>query len=136
MLGLQGSAEHPWVVFVDQPLGFRGEILTSGLMELVQVIAITSPTCALQVEVALGTGTIWFENGAIVHAVSDNERGAAAFQRMLHWPCGRFTVERGAQAPERSIDASTTQLLLESTRILDEQKANAEAEFETSRAAE
>jgi hypothetical protein len=120
---LHGIAEHPWVVFVERPPGFRGELSASGFIELVQVIVITTPTGALRVQAAEGAGTLWFEAGSIVHAAFENDRGAIAFQRMLKWPSGSFSVDVTARAPERSIDWSTTQLLLESARILDEQGA-------------
>jgi Domain of unknown function (DUF4388) len=120
---LRGVAEHPWVVFVDQPRGFRGELSASGLVELVQVVALTTADGALHVETSDGAGTLWFEAGAIVHALCEGERGAAAFLRMLRWPAGSFRVDKQARAPERSIDWSTTQLLLEGARVLDEQRA-------------
>jgi hypothetical protein len=136
MVGLHGTTEHPWVVFVDQTPGLRGELSASGFIELVQVVAITTPTGALHVEAPAGTGTVWFEKGAVVHAAFGQERGAVAFQRMLHWQCGRFRVDATARAPERTIDASTTQLLLESARILDEEQASSGRERDQERAAE
>lgn len=131
---LRGIAEHPWVVFVEQPRGFRGELSAAGLVELVQVVAITMPSGALHVQSAEGAGALWFEAGAVVHAVCGDARGAAAFVRMLRWHAGSFRVDAQGRAAERSIDCSTTQLLLESARVLDEAHAHGDGERE--RAAE
>jgi hypothetical protein len=133
---LHGIAEHPWVVFVEQPPGFRGELSATGFIELVQVIVITTPTGALRVQATEGAGTLWFEGGSIVHAAFENDRGAIAFQRMLKWRSGSFSIDVSARAPERSIDWSTTQLLLESARVLDEQSAGGLRGRDAERAAE
>jgi DNA-binding response OmpR family regulator len=109
---------------LDQSPGFRGELSTTGLMELVQLVVMTTPTGALRVDAPEGVGTVWFEEGAVVHAAFQRERGSRAFQRMLRWRSGRFSVDVGARAPERTINLSTTQFLLESARILDEDSAD------------
>jgi CheY-like chemotaxis protein len=106
---------------VDPPPGFRGEVATSDLMELVQLVVMTTPSGALHLSSPQGQGTVWLERGAIVHAVGGGERGVAAFRRMLRWSGGDFQLDREASAPERTITFTTTQLLLESARILDEE---------------
>jgi len=106
---------------LDPPPGFRGEVATSDLMELVQLVVMTTPSGALHLSTPQGHGTVWLDRGSIVHAVGGGERGVAAFRRMLRWAGGDFRVDTAALAPERSITFTTTQLLLESARILDEE---------------
>jgi CheY-like chemotaxis protein len=106
---------------LDTPTGFRGEVASSDLIELVQLVMMTTATGALHLTAPEGRGSVWLEQGAIVHAAVGKERGAAAFQHMLRWRGGGFSVDAGAVAPEHSITFTTTQLLLESTRILDEE---------------
>jgi hypothetical protein len=43
----------------------------------------------------------------------------------VHATGGRFRFEAGTPAPERTIEASVTELLLEASRILDESGARA-----------
>lgn len=106
---------------VDPPPGFRGEVATTDLMELVQLVVMTTPSGALHLATPQGRGTVWLDRGAIVHAEGAGERGVHAFRRMLRWSGGDFKVDPKATAPERSITFTTTQLLLESARILDEE---------------
>lgn len=100
--------------------GFHGELSTAGAFELVQLAAMVAPSGALQLSGAEGTGTIWFENGSVVHAATARERGNAAFQRMLGWRSGQFRIDAAARAPERSVTANTMALLLDAARLLDE----------------
>jgi CheY-like chemotaxis protein len=106
---------------LDPPPGFRGEVATTDLMELVQLVVMTTPSGALHLSTPQGRGTVWLDRGSIVHAVGGGERGVPAFRRMLRWTGGDFKVDTEALAPERSITFTTTQLLLESARILDEE---------------
>jgi CheY-like chemotaxis protein len=100
--------------------GFRGELSTSGVLELVQLAAMVAPTGALRLSGPAGTGSVWFENGSVVHAAHGRERGNAAFQRMLGWSAGQFSIDVAARAPERSVTGSTMALLLDAARLLDE----------------
>jgi CheY-like chemotaxis protein len=100
--------------------GFHGQIETSGLMDLVQLVAMTTPTGALHVESVAGDGHVWFEDGSIVHAAFGDECGAAAFRSMLRLPSGSFHVEALVPAPERTIDTNITGFLLESACSLDD----------------
>jgi CheY-like chemotaxis protein len=102
------------------PVGFRGELSTVGVLELVQLAAMVAPSGALQLSGPDGAGTIWFENGSVVHATLAHERGNAAFQRMLGWRSGQFSIDAAARAPERSVTGNTMALLLDAARLLDE----------------
>jgi CheY-like chemotaxis protein len=110
---------------LDSPMGFRGELASHDLIELVQLVLMTTSSGALHVSAPEGRGTLWLEQGSIVHAESGEERGTAAFQHMLRWAGGGFSVDPSATPPARTITFNTTQLLLESTRILDEESSRA-----------
>jgi CheY-like chemotaxis protein len=87
---------------LDTPTGFRGEVASSDLIELVQLVMMTTATGALHLTAPEGRGSVWLEQGAIVHAAVGKERGVAAFQHMLRWRGGGFSVDAGAVAPEHS----------------------------------
>lgn len=108
--------------------GFRGELISHDLSELVQLVALSMPDGALHVSGGEGRGTIWLEEGTVVHAVAPGEQGTSAFQRMLGWTGGGFSLQPNAKPIERSIHLTTTQLLLESARILDEAGAHGGSE--------
>jgi hypothetical protein len=105
---------------LDAPPGFRGELRSHDVIELVQLVVMTMPTGALYLWTDEEQGSMWFDQGTIVHAVSKSEQGVAAFQHMMTWTGGDFSVEAKAEAPARSITLSTQHLLLEGTRLLDE----------------
>lgn len=113
---------------LDAPPGFRGELRSHDVIELVQLVAMTMPNGALHLSTPEGQGTMWFDEGMIVHAVGQGEQGIAAFQRMLSWTAGDFGVEANVLIPARTITLTTTQLLLEGTRVLDEEGMNARHE--------
>lgn len=101
--------------------GFRGEVTSRNLLELVQLVTMSMSSGALRLACAEGRGTMWLEDGMIVHAEAGAQRGERAFQCMLRWTRGTFHIEVGVAAPERSITFSTTELLLEGARLLDEE---------------
>ncbi len=106
---------------LDAPPGFRGELRSHDVIELVQLVAMTMPTGALHLSTPEWQGTMWFDEGMVVHASAHGEQGIAAFQRMLSWTGGEFGVDANALAPDCTITLTTTQLLLEGTRALDEE---------------
>ena len=106
---------------LHQAPGFQGEVRTNGLMDLVQVVAMTNPTAALHLESSLGQGSVWFEDGAIVHVACGPVRGSAAFRRLLRLASGNFRIEAMATAPERTVSCSMAGFLLESACGLDEE---------------
>jgi hypothetical protein len=66
-------------------------------------------------------GTIFFENGQIVHAMVGSLRGAKAFYELLGWTEGSFQMESNVVAPRQTITVPWAHLLLEGVRRLDEQ---------------
>jgi Domain of unknown function (DUF4388) len=122
MLSLNHASACPWVSLVedDEAAGFRGELAISGVLELVQLVVLVAPSGALRLSGPAGSGSVWFEDGSVVHAAFEQECGTAAFQRMLSWRSGHFTLEPAARAPERSVTESTMGLLLDAARVLDE----------------
>jgi CheY-like chemotaxis protein len=112
---------------LEAPHGFRGELLSRDLLELVQLVALAAPTGALHLTAPEGRGTMWLDAGMIVHARVDAEQGAEAFRRMMRWASGEFTLDLEAVAPARTISLTTTQLLLDSARLLDEAAVNTQS---------
>jgi CheY-like chemotaxis protein len=100
--------------------GFSGAISVQTLPDIVQLYVLSNATGALTVRHRSGEGKLWFEHGAIPHAVTSSNTGEAALYEIMLWSGGEFSMQLGVPWPERSITANWQELLMESCRRLDE----------------
>jgi pSer/pThr/pTyr-binding forkhead associated (FHA) protein len=110
-------------MMVERPvLGdtFQGSLAEIPPFAVLQILEMGRKNGCLQVENDEGAGRIWLAAGAPVHAETKLQRGFDAALSIVHAASGRFRFESGAQAPERTIQASVTELLLEASRLIDE----------------
>ena len=105
-----------------QPVGFSGAISVSTLPDIVQLYVLSSATGMLVVNHRTGEGRLWFDRGAVLHAVTATARGNDAFYEIMMWSGGEFRMRVGAKAPERTIESDWQELLIESCRRLDEKQ--------------
>jgi CheY-like chemotaxis protein len=117
---------------VDFRAGFSGAIELPMLPDLIQLCAISQVTGRLGIHGARRRGDLYLQEGEVVHAACGEAIGAEAVFEILGWVGGRFSMERGVPAPQRSISASWQELLLEGYRQLDEarERGGREAEVE------
>ncbi len=101
-------------------VGFSGAILVQTLPDVIQLYALSNATGALDVSRGDRTGTIWFDRGAIPHAVTRDKAGAEAFYDIMTWQGGSFSMRPGAVAPKRSIVVPWMELVMEACRLADE----------------
>jgi hypothetical protein len=99
---------------------FQGSLAEIPPFAVLQILEMGRKTGCLQLETDGGPGRIWLDAGAPVHAETKLQRGFDAAVSVVHASAGRFRFESGAQAAERTIEASVTELLLEASRLLDE----------------
>jgi hypothetical protein len=104
--------------------GFSGAISLPLLPDLIQIYTVALATGALTIRRGEDHGTIWFDRGEMVHAVCGAEVGEAAVYRLLQWNDGKFSLDRDATPPVRSITASWQKVLMEGCRLLDESGGN------------
>ena len=104
---------------------FQGSLAEIPTFALLQILEMGRKTGCLHTEADDGPGRIWLLEGAPHHAETKLQRGFDAAVAVVHATVGRFRFEAGAAAPERTIEASVTELLLEASRILDESIASA-----------
>lgn len=109
---------------LEVPHGFSGGISLESLAELVQLLGLSNATGALHVEHERERGSMFFEKGTVHHAQCGKEVGVPAFQHMLKWPSGVFALEREGRCTERSIKLPILQLLLETTRLIDQERGS------------
>lgn len=100
--------------------GFFGNSIEVELFDYVQMIAISGRDKWIEIATPVGTGHVWFEHGDIVHAQMGEQKGDAAFYRMLAAGRGAFKEVFFRPPPERTITGSATHLLMEAARLMDE----------------
>jgi CheY-like chemotaxis protein len=72
-------------------------------------------------------GSVYLDQGRVVHAVFGNLMGASAFVWMMAREDGHFEFTRGAcpiDEPRRTITQSAQSLMMESARVIDTEKAS------------
>jgi len=124
--------------YVEQALdtrkavGFRGEVQTLNLIDIVQMYCLGQIKAALTISrVQHGKeekGVIYFENGQITNIVFDNRQPEHAFNYLISWKHGNFTTEYGESSPERTIHKSWEGMLLQATQVHDEGRTPTEQE--------
>jgi len=125
--GLDGASElsesHAKTVIVERPaLGeaFQGNLAEIPPFAVVQILEMGRNTGVLKIDSDRSPGCLWFERGDPIHAKTKDQVGFDAALSLVHAKSGRFSFEPAAEVPERTIQASVTQLLLEASRQMDE----------------
>jgi pSer/pThr/pTyr-binding forkhead associated (FHA) protein len=99
----------------------RGNLEKVPLFAVLQMLEMGRQSGCLAVDTAAGEGYLWLEAGRIVHAESGKRSGLEAALAITQANTGRFDFAPGSPAPERSFGASVTEVILEATRLLDEE---------------
>lgn len=103
--------------------GFEGEVAGLGLTDLLQLNAQSRFSGCFRIRNQGSLGLIFFREGNVVHAELDGRIGEEAFQAILAWPAGRFSVEPNVVTARRTIQKSCEHLLLDAHRQMDERRA-------------
>jgi CheY-like chemotaxis protein/predicted regulator of Ras-like GTPase activity (Roadblock/LC7/MglB family) len=69
-------------------------------------------------------GQIYFKDGELIHAESQNQTGEEAVYELLSWEDGSFRLRMGAKPSNRTIHKAWSGLLLEGMRRIDESTAD------------
>jgi hypothetical protein len=101
----------------------RGDLQKVPLFAVLQMLEMGRQSGCLAVETSGGEGYLWLEEGRIVHAEGAKKIGLDAALAIAQANAGRFDFAPGSPAPERSLSASVTEVVLEATRLLDEESA-------------
>jgi pSer/pThr/pTyr-binding forkhead associated (FHA) protein len=121
--GELGDGGEAKTMLVERPA--LGECIQGDLAEIppfavLQILEMGRKSGVLQVETDSGTGSLWLVDGSPVHAETKSQRGFDAAIAIANAASGRFSFEPSRAAPEHTVQASITELLLEASRYLDE----------------
>jgi pSer/pThr/pTyr-binding forkhead associated (FHA) protein len=116
------NGEAPTMLVERPALGgcVQGDFAQIPPFALLQMLEMGRNTGVLQIEGGAEAGCLWLHEGVPIHAESKTQRGFDAALAIIATDSGRFSFERNRAAPERTIEASVTELLLEASRQLDE----------------
>jgi pSer/pThr/pTyr-binding forkhead associated (FHA) protein len=99
---------------------FQGSLAEIPTFAVLQILEMGRKTGLLLIEAEEGPSKLWLCAGAPIHAETKLQKGFDAAISVVNTGVGRFTFEPQRDAPERTIQASVTELLLEASRIQDE----------------
>ena len=103
--------------------GVTGQLDNLGLPDIVQTLTIGMKTALVALAHEDLTGSIWFRDGAVVHAKCGEIQGEAAFHAMARWKTGEFAIEHGVKSRRTTIECDPMFLVMESMRLMDEASA-------------
>ncbi len=105
--------------------GFQGRVIGLHLTDIIQMNCLGRLTTALAVSQNDEKGTIYLNQGEIVHAECGDQKGMDAFYTILGWQEGEFVSNPDIEPPDQTIYQSWEHLLIEAMRRKDE-KLNAQ----------
>lgn len=103
-------------------MAFQGSLRELPLPDIIQLVAVSGKTGVFVLKNGTEQGRIFLDRGQIVHAMLGSYRGEQAVYELSRWFAGEFVFEPGTEPPERSIEKSNTNLLMEAARQIDEWK--------------
>lgn len=106
----------------EQRDGFKGAILGLPLADVLQLKQQNRFSGCVTVSNANRAGKLFFRAGALIHAELADCEGEDACYRMLSWTGGQFEVDTKVNTTRHTIDKPLSFLLLETCRLMDEQR--------------
>jgi DNA-binding response OmpR family regulator len=104
-------------------VGLRGSLEHIGTSSLLTILEMERKSGVLVIKTAKKTGRVFLREGRALDAFFDGSpepRGAEAIYEMLTWTTGRFEFSYLEVEMEDNIRTSTTHLLMEGARLIDE----------------
>jgi pSer/pThr/pTyr-binding forkhead associated (FHA) protein len=112
--------ETAFVNHSDAHEAFRGSLTEIPIFVVLQMLEMGHKTGLLELETDQGPARFWLGSGQPLHAETEKARGRDAALELVALSRGRFRFETAAPLPERTITLAMTELLLEGSRLLDE----------------
>ena len=101
--------------------GFAGTLRNIQLTDLIQMCCLAGASLCVRVNKDAYVGTIYIQEGEVVHAKFDDMAGVQAFFAILGWQSGHFETFEAPKVETRTIKEPCQFLLMEATRLADEQ---------------
>lgn len=113
---LQSRAVRPGVI--------QGRLEEMGVTELMQSLEMGQKSCRLTLRHGGQAAELYFATGQCKDARMGQMEGDAAVFEVVNWLDGEFEIEFGAASDRTTTTRSTTGLLMEAMRLMDEANSN------------
>jgi len=117
---LQRRAVRPGVI--------QGRLEEMSILDLMQSLEMGQKSCQLTVRRAGETAELFFAAGQCADARLGPAEGEEAVYQVVRWPEGEFEIDFNGAPARSTISRSTTGLLMEALRLLDENQRDATPE--------
>jgi response regulator RpfG family c-di-GMP phosphodiesterase len=109
---MQKRASRPGVI--------QGRLEEMSVTELMQSLEMGQKTCRLKVRRNGDEAELYFNGGQVKHAQSGGTEGDTVAYQVIGWLDGEFEIEFGITSERETTTQSTTGLLMEAMRLMDE----------------
>jgi len=109
---LQNRAVRPGVI--------QGRLEEMSILDLMQSLEMGQKTCRLTIRRADDKGELFFSSGQCTDAKLGSLEGEAAVYEAVRWPEGEFEIDFNSGPSRSTISRTTTGLLMEALRLMDE----------------
>jgi len=101
-------------------MAMQGNLQDMAVADLIQHNCQDQKIAQLMIEHNGQQASLFFKEGAVLHASLGDLQGEEVVYKILNWQDGKFTLEMGQEPPVITIERSWSGLLLEGARRLDE----------------
>jgi CheY-like chemotaxis protein len=117
---LQKQAVRPGVI--------QGRLEEMSILDLMQSLEMGQKSCQLTIRRGEETCELFFSAGQCTDARLGSLEGEPAVYEVVRWPAGDFEIDFNGAATRTTISRTTTGLLMEGLRLMDEGQRDAEPE--------
>jgi CheY-like chemotaxis protein len=117
---LQNRAVRPGVI--------QGRLEEMSILDLMQSLEMGQKSCRLTIRNGDDTCELFFSSGQCADAKLGALEGEAAVFQVVRWPAGEFEIDFNSAPSRTTISRTTTGLLMEALRLLDEGQRDASPE--------
>jgi CheY-like chemotaxis protein len=116
---MQKQASRPGVI--------QGRLEEMSVTELMQSLEMGQKSCRLTLRHAGELAELYFTSGQCKHAQLGAAEGDTVVYQTIAWPEGEFEIDFGANSDRETTTHSTTGLLMEAMRLMDEANQSVES---------
>jgi len=114
---LQNRATRPGVI--------QGRLEEMSILDLMQSLEMGQKSCRLTIRHESDTCEMFFSSGQCADAKLGSLDGEEAVYQAVRWPAGEFEIDFNSAASRSTISRTTTGLLMEALRLVDESQRDA-----------